>query len=254
MKKSPLRVLIFCAGTGEHWNNYLGIPKQLIPVHGTTLLQRTVDLVKKYSHDIIVVSWNDALRVKNASFHFLEKTGWLAETALKTRPLWKGRTVWLLGDVFFTRQAIRTILGSHSLVTFFGRMGRNLYTGKLGELFAAGFSEQGYAPLENAIEVAYRDALNGGKGMLWQVYRALAGFPLSKHEYAPGFLKEILDLTDDIDTPEDYHRAIHIYSLAANPAIAAQGRMLYFKAKIFLAWLFMRVKRKTRALLGLSIK
>jgi choline kinase len=39
-------VFILCAGRAERWNNYLGIPKQLIAFNNESLLDRTIRLIK----------------------------------------------------------------------------------------------------------------------------------------------------------------------------------------------------------------
>jgi len=40
-------VLILCAGDGVRWNNYLGVPKQLAPLGGVPVLQRSTQLVQE---------------------------------------------------------------------------------------------------------------------------------------------------------------------------------------------------------------
>jgi|GEM_PF-1407139 len=252
MRKSIVRVLIFCAGTGENWGNYLGIPKQLIRVHNTTLLSRTVSLVKCFTDDVIIISWNDALKVDQAGFHRLEKTGWIVETIYKTKDLWRDRTVWLLGDVFYTRGAMRTIMLSRDPLRFFGRMQSNRYVAKKGgEIFGATFSEKKHAVLEAAVEAVYKAAMQGGKGRVWQIYRSIAGVAPNSHVFVPELFREITDITDDIDTPEEYHRGISIFSLAANSGIWAQIRLF---SGVYLAHFWMRVKRKTRHIFGKASK
>jgi hypothetical protein len=247
------RILIFCNGVGEKWDNYLGVPKQLIPVGKTTILQRTVDLARKYSDDILVVSWDRQLVMEHAKFHQIEKTDWLVETLLNTRSLWLGRTVWLLGDVFYTPRAMRRILRCKEPVRFFGRMDSHLYFGgKRGELFGSSFSEGEYANLENAIRIAYQDALTGGRGKLWQVYRALAGIPLKQHTAIPRLLEQFDDLTDDIDTPEEYNQAIPVLSMAVETSLPARLKFSAFLISIQAPYFWMRVRRKLTYLLKSS--
>ncbi len=55
--------VILCAGTGDRWNNYLGIPKQLIEIGGETLLDRAIRLLKRDGvSDIHVVTHNQLLK------------------------------------------------------------------------------------------------------------------------------------------------------------------------------------------------
>jgi hypothetical protein len=252
MTKTKPRILIYCNGVGEKWDNYLGIPKQLIPLGNTTLLQRTIDLARKYSDDILIVSWDARLVMQQAGFHRIDQTGWLSETLLKTRSLWRGRTVWLLGDVFYTPGAMRRILRCQEPIRFFGRMEPHLYFGgKKGELFGASFSEGEYANLENAIQVACQDAREGGRGKLWQVYRSRAGIPLKQHTFVPGLLERVSDLTDDIDSPEEYHIAIPVLSMAANPSLGGKIKLFAFIASVWVPDFWRRVRRKAAYLLKL---
>ncbi|MBI4732012.1 MAG: hypothetical protein HY781_07790 [Chloroflexi bacterium] len=221
--------IILCAGTGATWHDYLNIPKQLIPINNEPLLQRTVRLALKHSAEVVIVSWDDRMRLDSATFHKVPKTSCLAETFLLSRPLWQEQNVCLLGDVFFSQASIRKIFRRQSQVKVFGRYWRNIYTGcKYGELFGIHFGAQEFGQVEKAIELAYNNAKQGGKGKLWQVYRALAGIPLDKHKVENQIFESIEDITDDIDTPEDYGRTISLFTLAARPTLEAKIKLIIF--------------------------
>jgi hypothetical protein len=236
--KSP-RVIIYCMAVAEKWNNYLGVSKYLVPFHKTTLLERTVRLVRKYSSDIVVVSWDERLKVDDVSFHQMPAdTLCFAETAWKTKHLWGEETIWLKGDVFFTKSAIGRIISNNDNIRAFGRMYGNMYTSrKDGEMFGFNFKKNAHAEMERAIQIALKDAQNGGRGRMWQIYRALAGIPLSQHSFVPQFLEQITDLTDDIDLPEEYQRVKTIFEWSEQPSLVS---------KVHLYWFIFSVKVRAR--------
>ena len=41
-----MKVLILADGNGQRWNNYKGVPKQLLKINNETLLERTIRLCK----------------------------------------------------------------------------------------------------------------------------------------------------------------------------------------------------------------
>lgn len=53
------RVLILCAGDGERWGEYLGVPKQLAPIRGVPLLLRTAGQVVSHFGVLPVVVTRD---------------------------------------------------------------------------------------------------------------------------------------------------------------------------------------------------
>lgn len=133
--------VILCAGTGDRWNNYLGIPKQLIEIGGETLLDRAIRLLKRDGvSDIHVVTHNQLLKQEGIKTFAPEKYEWTVESLLSTRTLWKEKTLVLLGDVFYTNKAMHRIVTSPNSIGVFGRSGASKCTFKTtGEIFALSF-------------------------------------------------------------------------------------------------------------------
>lgn len=105
------KALILCAGNGSRWGEYLGVPKQLITINNETLLDRTVRLLNKNGNNNIEIVFNDhRVMLNHCAFYRPSKSQWIVETLLSTRDLWKGQTIILLGDVFYTERAIQLSL------------------------------------------------------------------------------------------------------------------------------------------------
>ena len=196
------------AGEGTRWNNYLGVPKHLIKIDGETLLERTVRLFKGY--DITIVGHDDRYYVEGAELHIPEMLGLhdINKQCFLTRDLWNkvGRTIILLGDVFFSEEAAQSILRySGDDIRVFGRKGAGTVNKCLwGELFAHSFLTQHH----NEYMAAYLKAskitkADGRKNDWWEHYRILDGGDPMEHKIGPRFVN-IDDWTDDFDLPENY--------------------------------------------------
>lgn len=207
------RALILSAGDGARWGEYLGVPKQLIPIRREPLLYRTVRLVRENGIvDVRIVTHDPRLRVEHCGVFRPRRYRWTAETLLSTRHLWSARTLVLLGDVFYSDQAMDRIVNWSEPIAIFGRRGPNEYTGcRHGELFAISVDETMAHVLQEAASRAVGHAECGAWGNLWDVYYCLVGLPLDSARTDDRVFQQIQDLTDDFDTPEDYDRAIPRY-------------------------------------------
>lgn len=212
------KVIILCAGDGTRWNNYLGVPKQLIPINKEPLLNRTVRLLCDSGYDdIAIIAHDNRLNLDGCDFITPPRSRWTVETLLSTHSLWEERTLVLLGDVFYTKQALATIVSPRRSVQVYGRFGASLFTfTQYGELFAISFDENNHHKIKKHLMKACSHALSGGRGKLWEFYRSLAGFPLNEHKREEKIFTSIHDLTDDIDSPKEYHKIIERYSYAAS--------------------------------------
>ncbi|MCH2183062.1 MAG: NTP transferase domain-containing protein [Mariniblastus sp.] len=202
------RVLILCAGNAARWGDYLGVPKQLIPFNGESLLERTERLLRGRGYqDISVISHDERLQVGSCSLFRPERFQYTSETFLSTRSLWGGMTLVLLGDVFYTRNAIDKIVSFKEGVHVFGRRGASLFTrSPYGEIFAFSFDRASAGEMLEKAERVCADAKAGGRGKIWELYRALAGFSLDEQQFEREIFVSIHDFTDDIDSPEEYER------------------------------------------------
>jgi hypothetical protein len=203
-----MRVLIFCAGSGERWQSHLNVPKQLAPIPRQPLLFRTLQLLLASGiKDIYTISNEPKLNIKPAKFFTPEKCNWWIETFISTKSLWKRKTVILLGDVYFSPLGLKTILSDSASIRVFGRPGPSKVTGTPhGECFALSYSQSQHQFLQNCANKVLKDAKKGGRGKVWELYQTLCGFPLNKQTIIveKNIFKVIDDLTDDIDSPLEY--------------------------------------------------
>src|SRR4051812_44355501 len=143
-----MRVIVACAGPQAKWGNYLGVRSHFAPVAAPRhegywyepLIERTLRQIRKYEkndvHVTAPVGEGEHYQFETATTH--EVAGENEFTS--TRELWNptGRTVLLLGDVYFSDLAMKKIFG-YKLRKYrcFGRSNRSSITGTpYGEIFA----------------------------------------------------------------------------------------------------------------------
>lgn len=212
------RAFILCAGDGSRWNNYLGVPKQLISFNGESLLDRTVRLLRNNGiYDIVCVARDPKISTSNMPTFFPDRYGCLSETVRSTSPRWTAQTIILLGDVFFTRRAIQRICTSDRRIMVFGRpWASHLVHCNHGELFAMCFSNTDYHHILRATQAVCELALTGARGNLWDIYHTLANIPYNSGRSESRFFTVIDDITNDFDCPRDYCRRSSIYISATS--------------------------------------
>jgi hypothetical protein len=210
-----VRVIIACAGASEKWGNDLGVPKHLAPLtahHGVPLLYRTVGQIREFTDDVHVTApARDArYRVPGVTVHERDGNGLCEYTS--TRDLWAkaGRTVLLLGDVYWTDAALETVFSFRpQTYRVFGRFGPSKVTGTpYGEIFAASWWSGQHGRMDKRLAHIHGVRATGvvTRPPGWMLLRAWQGTPLSKHRVLPNWFTEIDDLTDDFDTVADYLR------------------------------------------------
>lgn len=143
-----MRALILAQGAGTRWDDYLGGPKQLVvKVDGETVLARTVRLLlERGVSDIVIVGPDERFHVPGAALVILDDPTISTcdmDKFLGTRHLWaaEDRTVLLWGDVFYTADAMNTIVRhDDDALHYFRRPGRSAVTGhRWDESFAVSF-------------------------------------------------------------------------------------------------------------------
>lgn len=207
------RAILLAAGDMSRWNNYLGVRKHLIPIHGEPLIHRTQRmLAERGVRDIRVVCQED-----RASEYVLEGVGVHAEPAWAmrdwsqehetSRHLWNldGRTLLLYGDVYFTPALLDAMVNDPGDPwRVYGRHGGSEHTGKdHGEMFGWVFAPEHHARLDAAREVAiaYTVGELWWRCIGWEVYRiATAELPWH-HSREPVHFAEWDDQSDDFDGP-----------------------------------------------------
>lgn len=246
--------IILCAGSGERWGGYLGVPKQLVRIGKEALLDRTVRLLRENGvTNIHVVSNDERLKVEHVNLFSPALSRWTVETLLSTRSLWAERTVVLLGDVFYSEDAMRAAIEFDGPVRVFGRSGPSWFTScEWAEIFAVSFTREAIGRIAHAADCALQAAAGGGKGKLWQMYYSLLGSPMDEHRIDSDVFFVIDDFTDDFDSPEDYDSSVRRYRLIASGNRFARQAVLGYAYSLRACREF--VKSVDRRCLGGTIK
>ena len=209
-----MRIIIPCAGTALRWGDYLGKPKHLITIEGEVLLKRTIRQFRHSGH-IFVVGLDARYDLPDSTLYVprLYSDNLDADKVLSSVDLWSktDRTLLLFGDVWFSTDAVETIVSwpVHG-VRFFGRENPSSITGSpWGELFGVSFWPDNHdsmnAHVAEALEAHRAGQTN--RSSLWEIYRASQAIDLNTHQVDGGFT-EINDWTDDFDFPIDYDKWI----------------------------------------------
>ncbi|MFJ4365072.1 hypothetical protein ACIP4S_13065 [Streptomyces chartreusis] len=224
------RVIVAAAGAQAKWDGYLGMRSHFVPVRSVLdrdeplvpLLARTLDQLTVYTRDVwLTVPHDDPGPYEDLAKRFDVRTHRAAPGCRNefesSRPVWTDQAVnvLLLGDVWYTEEALDTIL-VEAVVTgaaedgfkFFGREKLSRFTGSpWGEIFANSWRGDGTARMSELTDAVRREQDAGRADPTkhgWTVLRMLQGTPLRQHEVLPPWWVEVDDATDDIDFPADY--------------------------------------------------
>lgn len=208
-----IRVIIIAAGKETRWNKYKGISKHFIEIDGEPIIKRTVRLAKQYTDDIYVVGKDKRYNIPDSKLFIpkFNKYNYDADKFLNSEELWntEGRTVVLYGDVYFTDQAMKSIMEYEGREwKLFGRFEKSDITGTpYGECFAQSFYPEDIK--KHKLALLYIADLKSRNKIIrcggWEHYRVMS----NNGEYGPRVKKdeyffEIDDWTDDFDSPQDY--------------------------------------------------
>jgi hypothetical protein len=178
--------LVLAAGLASRWDG-LNL-KQLLPFDGLPLIVRTCQKLE----DPIIVTVHDQLTNLGFSVFAPRDFSGTCRTVLSTVRLWNDRVNIWLGDVYYTKAAVESVLGCKSPLMFFGD-GHDIFA-------VSFFSKRRFIrALKKASKIGENEC------RLWEAYRALYGldaWPLtgdSTDRYTM-----IRDETADFDTFEKY--------------------------------------------------
>jgi hypothetical protein len=198
-----MKVLIVAAGEGRRWENYRNVPKHIVEVEGEVLLHRTYAQFKRYTDNIVIVSTDPRYAI-GQTYTPLVGDFFDFGKIYSSYPIWdEDRTVIVFGDVYFTDEAVNTIMNDEDDFKFFLRKDKSSYTGKNHkEIFALAFSGGMNQRIKSAIETLI-DRKQGGAGA-WRLYLHLHGLDNAKSGFynTDGYV-HIDDWTEDFDYPND---------------------------------------------------
>ena len=203
--------IVLAAGEGKRWNNYTDVPKHLLEIDGKSLIQRTTRQISAYADKTFVVGTDDSYKTEFSELFIPEKKKSPLEMHKfsSSEELWSERTVLLFGDVYYTDEAISTIVQDTEDFTFFLRSGPSSFTQKTyGEIYAFSFLDSIHRKLKESIDILLiqHDIYSAGG---WSLMRHLLGIShrsRSKDHLTKGHYIEIDDWTEDFDHPIDLDR------------------------------------------------
>jgi len=209
-----MRVIIMADGEGKRWNNYTGVPKHLIDIDGEQLLYRTVRLLKENGiEDIYITSHDKRYEIEGTTRYEPKNNLYEIDRFCSCYPIWKEETLFLYGDVYYTEEAMKTIINTDVMdFEFFGRFGqREEFKKNNGEIFAVKIKNINW--FKNACEFIREEEKKGNlRGIGWDVYKTLLHIPY-KELYLKGNFTVINDETEDFDSPEEYENWLNMQKI-----------------------------------------
>jgi choline kinase len=190
---SMTAVFIMCNGHQSRWDGFG--PKQLVEVQGVPILQRTAEQVlargiypQVVTHDSEITNFLNKFRIHSV---LAPETFSVLESMLAVYSFWQPRNIFLLGDVYFTDEAMTSI--------FEDRYAELKFYGNNQEMFALRVG-----PMK--LETLRRDLIkvhDTSRGKLWNLFYHVNGWSHRKSNRPPiresKYIHFIDDLTDDMD-------------------------------------------------------
>ena len=191
-----MKYVIMADGRGSRWNNFMGHSKHDIRIGSETLLERTVRLTHAFDDtaEVIITSHDASLSIAGAQRYEPENN--VLEIDRFTAELIGDDMCFLYGDVLYSEDAVRVIVGSRGREPLLFCGSEKSICAVLvrdGELFRGLYLEIRRLFLEGKISEC--------KG--WQVYHLYAGLPLESRETGPDYIF-VDSFTRDFNTPGDY--------------------------------------------------
>jgi hypothetical protein len=218
------KVIILCAGDGTRWGDFRGVPKHLVEIEGQRLIDRTCSQFLSYTNDVVVVAPKDDDRylIPNTTTYIPKEFGGRElEKFYSSMDEWSTseRTVLVYGDVYFTDEAVETIMTNSDSWKYFCRSTPSDITGKnCKEIFAIGFMPEKREWMVNSV-MSILDLKSSTGG--WSLFRLLTGnVDVSKSDmsmFNTGNHVEINDWTEDFDYPVDLETWEHMRKLHQTP-------------------------------------
>lgn len=213
-----IHVFILCAGSGDRWDNWLGIPKQLITFGTETLIERTARLVAESSPErMYCITCDSRISLPQYETVHLSHTDSLTETILATRHLWSDQNVFLLGDVFYSERAILRLFECDRRLVFLGRPWPSaLVKCGHGEMFGMAFAGSVNRLILRILNRGLSHKNADFKANMWNLYQITGFLPIGSSRHLPHLLLSVDDYTNDIDTRIDYMRRKWLYKKIAS--------------------------------------
>jgi len=216
-----MRAIILAQGESSRWDDPTGIYAELkrtvpykhwLPVGDKTMIGRTVELLNRYIYDpdiYVVAEPSYADKCPGAEIYTQETVGDLVDAIYQTRHLWHDRgTIYLHGDVLFSRLAIDLLVNPHSTKVLLARIEPNKLTGKQAdEIFGFYIGPKSYSEVWKRV-LRYHQGSNASTPKPWVFLHLLwdiQSFGVKEGlKQVKDLITSINDYTDDIDSPQGF--------------------------------------------------
>ena len=206
------RVLIICGGDGKRWNNHTGVPKHLLKIDGVPLLDRVIGQCRGVDDIVIICSTDDERYHRPGIELFVPPidTSRVADVGSNSQPRWnlQGKTICLLGDVWFEDEGIdRVLKDDYQTFVMYGRSGASHVTGKpWAEDFACSFYPLDHADYLSLLSKHVNDTVTP-----WNhVAKGFQRIDNKPHKVC------LYGLTEDFDYPHDLRIWLEMRDLHRN--------------------------------------
>lgn len=215
-----MKYIIMCGGIYPKWKS----PRQLEKINGEVIVERTIRLLRENGITDIAISTNDErfnyldveiLNNKNDKFVTLSPNGVKASQYSWLNAYYpiNEEVCYLHGDVYFSDEAIKTIVEAEVKDTMFfctcdDTSQKDLRNAKGREPLA--YKVVNYKLFRNAVDDLLNMIDNGEfkdakcSPIAWNVYRYLNGLDIGKHAQGYGDLNSIYDSKGDYIVINDY--------------------------------------------------
>jgi hypothetical protein len=200
------RVLILAAGDATRWQNHRGTPKHRLIIEDEVLIERTAKQFLKYTNDVVTVVQKNAHQVEGCSMYVPGQSRNLKDMAkfMSSQTIWSDdRTVLVFGDVYFTDEAVETIMSDTQQWRFYLRKEASEITGKpWREIFGISFDASFNKDMNTAIlrVVSKNTAFSAGG---WHLLMELLRTEDRDKLFTTDDHINIDDWTEDFDFPKD---------------------------------------------------
>ena len=186
-----MKYIIMCAGSGKRWGNYLGIPKHFVEINGEKLIARTTRLLKEYGVDYIITTSDERYKEFGET---IPQTYNDCEVD-RFEDIGEEEICYLYGDVYYTEEALKTILETDT--------DEILFFGSEMEIFGIKIKNKKlFMKHKNKVKKLFLEG-KVDRCIGWEVYKSLNNLPLNEYAITDRFYL-IQDETDDIDCPKNY--------------------------------------------------
>jgi len=187
--------LTLAAGEQKRWVSDVYPIKQLIEIDDKTLIERI-----QWQFGGAVVTDCPEISAKSKYIYTPERYRWTVETLLSTAEFWRDQQIITLGDVYYTKEAVKTIKDFKGAIQFFGT---------IHEIFAISFTDfEGVTKhLTDHVKKLENMVTYPSHGKLWQLYRRYNGYNrhIPKIDKNFTFIEDETQDFDEIDDLNSFH-------------------------------------------------